>query len=359
MTGPTDPRAMTTIDQVIARAREVTDSGAYIWAASGAGQGVTLARNTLALNRLALVPRVLRNTEDVDISSSFAGVPLGIPVILAPVASLGLYDPGDALAASMAATRMSTSAVVSALTDTPWEDVAGTAPGRHFFGLYVFGDRTWTAEIVSRVEEAQFAGICVTVDTPVIGRRDRSLEEGFIWSYPAGGPSNFRQHGWDTSHRSRYTSADLEWLCRQTELPVIVKGVMTARDAVVSAECGVAGVYVSIHGGRQVDHSLSTIEVLGEVVEAVGNDVDVAVDGGFTRGAEVCKALALGARAVAIGRLQCWGLAAGGSAGLERVLEILSEEIAGTMANIGCRNVDEITPDHVRWSFPALPPEAG
>jgi len=359
MTGSTDPRDLATIDEVIALAREVIDPGAYTWAASGAGQGVTAARNAVALNSLALVPRVLRTTEPVDPTSSFVGVPLGIPVFLAPVAALGLYDPGDALTASIAATEMSTPVMVSALTGSTWEEVAATAPGCHLFQVYVFGDRTWMAEVLSRVEEAGYAGICVTVDTPVIGRRDRSLEERYVWSYPAGGPPNLLRHGWDTSHRSRYTWADLEWLCTQTELPVIVKGVMTAEDAITAVDCGVAGVYVSNHGGRQVDHSVSTIEVLAEVVEAVAANADVAVDGGFTRGAEVCKALALGARAVGIGRLQCWSLAVGGSAGLARVLEILSEEIVGTMANIGCQNVDEITPDRVRWSFPASPAAAG
>jgi isopentenyl diphosphate isomerase/L-lactate dehydrogenase-like FMN-dependent dehydrogenase len=136
---------------------------------------------------------------------------------------------------------------------------------------------------------------------------------------------------------------------------VIVKGVMTPDDALEAVECGVAGIYVSNHGGRMVDQSLSTIEVLAEIVEAVGGKVDVAVDSGFTRGAEVCKALALGAKAVGIGRLQCWGLAVGGAPGLVRVLEILRAEIETTMANIGCSITDEIRSEHVRWSFPAPP----
>jgi isopentenyl diphosphate isomerase/L-lactate dehydrogenase-like FMN-dependent dehydrogenase len=159
----------------------------------------------------------------------------------------------------------------------------------------------------------------------------------------------------DYSHRARHTWAELAWLCSQTELPVVVKGVMTPGDAIEAVECGAAGVYVSNHGGRVVDHGVSTIEVLAEVVEAVGNRAEVMVDGGFSRGAEVCKALALGARAVGIGRLQCWGLAVGGAAGLLRVLEILRDEIANTMANLGCATVADLTPAHVRWSIPAPP----
>jgi isopentenyl diphosphate isomerase/L-lactate dehydrogenase-like FMN-dependent dehydrogenase len=206
------------------------------------------------------------------------------------------------------------------------------------------------------VEKAGFAGICVTVDTPVIGRRDRSLESDFGWSVPPEGPPNLAKLGFDYSYRARFTWPDLQWLCEQTHLPVIIKGVMSPADALDAIRCGVAGIYVSNHGGRVVDHGLSTIEVLEEVVDAVAGEVDVAVDSGFSRGAEICKALALGARVVGIGRLQCWGLAVGGTAGLTRVLEILQSEISNTMANIGCRAVSDITTDHVRWSISAPPP---
>lgn len=346
-----DPDDFATIDEIIARARKVLDPAHHTWAAAGAGEGVTALRNTAALNRLALVPRVLRNVEGVDPSSSFVGVPLGFGVFLAPVAALALFDPADAVAAGTAAAGVGTGLMCSALTLCPWEEVAATAPGRQMFQLYVFGDRGWTTDVLARVHDAGYAAFCVTVDTPVIGRRDRSLEERYVWNYPDGGPPNFRDIGWDTSHRTRYSLGDLEWLCDTSELPVVAKGIMTADDATAAVEAGVAGIYVSNHGGRQVDHGISTIEVLSEIVDAVGDEVDVAIDGGFTRGAEICAALALGADAVGIGRLQCWGLAAGGTSGLTRVLEILREEITTTMANLGCRTVADLTPGHVRWSF--------
>lgn len=355
MTDPADLSDLKTIDQVIARAREVCEPGAQVWATAGAGEGVTVARNSLALNRLALVPRIMRDVSEVDTSSSFLGVPLALPVIPAPVGALAIYDQGDALAAAIAATGLGTSAMCSSLATSPWEEVAATAPGRHFFQLYVLGDRPWVGDVVARVEQAGFAGVCVTVDSPVIGRRDRSLEDGFLWSVPIEGSPNLVQHGVDYSYRPSFTWPDLQWLCELTDLPVAVKGVMTPSDALEAIACGAAGIYVSNHGGRMVDHSISTIEVLGEIVEAVAGAADVIVDSGFTRGAEVCKALALGAAAVGIGRLQCWGLAVGGAPGLARVLEILSDEIGSTMANIGCRALGEITPEHVRWSFPALP----
>jgi isopentenyl diphosphate isomerase/L-lactate dehydrogenase-like FMN-dependent dehydrogenase len=298
----------------------------------------------------------MRDVAAVDVSSSFVGIPISIPVVPAPVGALTLYDPGDALAAGLAATEVGTSAFCSTLSTSSWEEVAATAPGRHVFQLYVLGDRSWVGDILERVESAGFGAVCVTVDTPVIGRRDRSLEDGFIWGVPPEGPPNLVRHGMDYSHRARHTWADLAWLCSQTELPVVLKGVMTPGDAIEAVECGVSGIYVSNHGGRVIDHGVSTIEVLAEVVETVGNRAEVMVDSGFSRGAEVCKALALGAKAVGIGRLQCWGLAVGGPAGLLRVLEILRDEIANTMANLGCATVADLTPAHVRWSIPAPPP---
>jgi 4-hydroxymandelate oxidase len=217
------------------------------------------------------------------------------------------------------------------------------------------GDRTWMRAIADRAEQAGFAGICVTVDSPVIGRRDRSIESDFGWAVPAEGTDSLNRHGFDYSYRATFTWPDLAWLCAHTDLPVIVKGVMTAGDAIEAIDSGVAAIYVSNHGGRMVDQGLSTIEVLAEIVEAAGLEAEVAIDSGFTRGAEVCKALALGARAVGIGRLQCWGLAVGGALALGRALEILESEISSTMANIGCRSVADITPSHVRWSI-ASPP---
>ena len=354
MTDSADFDDLVTIDQVIARAREAIEPGPYEWGAAGAGQGVTTTRNSLALNRLALIPRVLRDVSSVNTTSSFVGVPLAIPVMLAPVAALGLYDPGDALAAAKAATRRGTSAFCAMLSGSAWESVASTAPGRHFFQIYPMGDQTWMGEIAEHAEQAGFAGICVTVDSPVIGRRDRSIESGFGW-VPTGGTDSLSRHGFDYAYRATFTWPDLAWLCAHTDLPVVVKGVMTAEDAMESVDCGVAAVYVSNHGGRMVDQGLSTIEILAEIVEAVGANAEVTIDSGFGRGADVCKALALGARAVGIGRLQCWGLALGGAAALTRVLEILEQEISTTMANIGCRSVADISPGHVRWSIPAPP----
>ena len=342
-----------TIDQVIARAREELDPGVFTWAASGAGVEVTVARNAWALQALALIPRLMIDVTTVDINTSFLGVPLQIPVMLAPVGALALYHADDAKASGLGAARAGTSIFCGILGDRPWEEVAATAPGRHFFQLYVLGDRAWLGKVTDRVEKAGFAGICLTADSPVIARRDSNIASGYEWNiYHGEGPANLRDIGYDPELKRRFTWTDLEWLAGATSLPLILKGVMSAADAVRAIDCGVQGIYVSNHGGRAVDHELSPMEVLAEIVDAVDGRAEVIVDSGFTRGAEVCKALALGAKAVAIGRLQCWALAIGGAGGVEKVLEILRQEMQLTMTNLGCRNIDDLTADMVRWSMP-------
>jgi glycolate oxidase len=348
-----------TIDQVIATAREILDPGVFTWAASGAGVEVTVARNSLALNALALIPRLMVDVANVEINTSFLGVPLEIPVLMAPIGALALYHPDDARASGEGAARAGTSIFCGILGDQPWEEVAFTAPGRHFFQMYVLGDREWLGRVVDRVEKSGFAGICLTADSPAIARRDGSLTANYDWNiYRGDGPANLRDIGYDPEFKRRFTWADLEWLRGATSLPLILKGVMSTPDALRAVDCGVKGIYVSNHGGRAVDHELSPMEVLAEIVDAVGGRAEVIVDSGFTRGAEVCKALALGAKAVAIGRLQCWALAIGGAAGVAKVLEILRQEIHLTMTNLGCRTVNELTPEMVRWSMPigARPP---
>lgn len=348
----TDPSELKSIDQLIALAVANTDPDLFGWAAAAAGEEVTLARNSIALNRLALLSRTMRSVGTVDTSTTLLGVPLSIPVVMAPVGALSLYHPDGAMGSARAAAHAGTSAFCGMLVSEPWEELAATAPGRQFFQLYVGGGEDWLAGIIERVERAGFAGLCVTVDTPMIGRRDRSLVSGFIWSNERfENPYNLVHHGGaDMSFRQNFGWDELDWICANTRIPVIVKGILHPADAARAVDGGAAAVYVSNHGGRVVDHSVSTIEMLAEIVEAVDGAAEVIVDSGFTRGPEVLKAIALGARAVGMGRMQCWGLAAGGQAGVAKLLEILHSEIEITMANLGCRTVADLSPDHVRWS---------
>ena len=348
----TELSSIVSIDQIVALAKERIDPGPHTWADAAAGQEITASRNTAALDSLALVPQLLTDVGAVDTSSSFLGVPLAMPVVLAPVGAASLYHQDGSMGATKAAAQAGIPAMVGMLVSEPWEDLAALAPNRNFFQLYVCGDRAWLAGILSRVAAADFAGIILTADTPVIGRRDRALTSGFRWTRNDEDPHNLAEHGFDMDYRKRVTWADFEWICATSTIPVVLKGVLSASDATRAVDAGAAGVYVSNHGGRALDHAVSTIEVLAEVVEAVGPSVDVVVDSGFTRGPDICKALALGAKAVGIGRLQCWGLGVGGEAGVTRVLQILREEIETTMANLGVASVADLRPHHVRWSTP-------
>lgn len=356
MPEPISLEEITTIDQVTERARGLLDMGKYLWAAAGAGQGVTVARNRVALDHLALQPRMMRDVSRIDTSTVVFGQPVRMPILVAPVGSTQLYAADSAIAAAAGAIKAGTFSFCATLTGARWEDAAATAPGRHMFQLYVMGDRGWLGEIADRVEAAKFAALCVTVDSTVLARRDELVNGKFDWRTEREGlPTNLVPHGRDDAYKYKFTWTELEYLVGRCKIPVLIKGIQHPEDAVRALECGVQGIYVSNHGGRSVDHGLSTIEVLPAVVEAVNGRCDVIVDGGFTRGADVIKALALGARAVAVGRMQCWGLTLGGANGLAHVLQIMRSELENTMALMGCRNVGEITEDCVRWSYPAPP----
>lgn len=343
---------LVSIDQIVALARERIDSGAYTWADAAAGQEVTASRNTRTLESLALVPQMLTDVGAVDMSSSFLGVPLSMPVLLAPVGAMSLYHEDGAMGAARAAAAARTSAICGMLVSEPWEDLASTSPRRQFFQLYVCGDRAWLEDVIARVEAAGFAGLVVTADTPVIGRRDRALTSGFRWTRDSEDPYNLAQHGFDMDFRKRVTWSDFEFICETATIPVALKGVLSASDAARAESSGAAGIYVSNHGGRALDHAVSTIEVLPDVVAAVGRNTDVVIDSGFMRGPDVCKAMALGAKAVGIGRLQCWAVGAGGQQGMIRTLEILREEIETSMSNMGVARTSDFNPEHVRWSSP-------
>lgn len=341
------PDGLRTIDEIIKRASASVDADVLQWATAGAGEGVTVTNNQEAIRALSLVPSVGRDVSDVDPSTALASVTMAMPVFLAPVGALGIYNAEDALGAARAAVVASTSIFCAMLTRSEWNAVANTAPGRHFFQLYACGDRDWIDGVVADAVDAGFGGICLTMDSAVLARRDLTIEAGYTWQSAPEQSPNLRARGWDPSFRAKYTWADLEWLCARSPLPVIAKGVMNPGDAIRAVECGAVAIYVSNHGGRMVDHAISSIEVLSEIVSAVPG-TDVVIDGGFTRGAEIVIALALGAKAVGIGRLQCFGLAAGGVDGLVTTLKILQQEIVDTMANIGCRSLADLAVGNVR-----------
>jgi isopentenyl diphosphate isomerase/L-lactate dehydrogenase-like FMN-dependent dehydrogenase len=342
-----------TINQVIQRARAILPAGAWDYARAGAGEEVTVRRNRSAWQRLAFAPSVLRDVSDVDTSTRVLGVDLAVPVMCSPVGSLTVFHPDGATAAAAGAASMGTVAVVGILSSPTFAEVQSASDGRNLFQIYASGDEVWLDAVVDRVTEAGARGLCVTVDSPVRARRDRLLEGSFDWRLEQEGvPPNLEGLGRDRNHQLRLTWRDLQRLRSRSDLPIAVKGIMGAADAERAVDVGMDAIYVSNHGGRELDHAPSTIEVLDEVVGAVDGRAEVVLDSGIRHGSDVCKAIALGARAVLIGRLQCWALAAGGAEGVAQVLRILRAEIADTMALVGVTRLDQLTRAHVRATGP-------
>lgn len=299
------------------------------------------------MDRWVFRPRILVDVRHRDLSVTFLGHRLAFPVMLGPLGSIEFFHPEGALPVARVAGRMGTIAFVSTMASPDLETVARGAQGPLVFQLYVRGDREWVATIVRRAEQAGYVGLCLTVDSAVYGRRERDLRHRFLPRERLNRP-NVGATMMDEEYQGGWTWDDLAWLRRTTRLPLILKGVLTPEDAVRAVEQGVEVVYVSNHGGRQLDHAPATVEVLGEIAAAVAGRAELLVDSGFVRGTDVVKGLALGARAVLVGKLQAWGLAADGESGLERALELLQQEISTTMALLGAPKVSELGPDCVR-----------
>ena len=324
--------------------------------AGGAEDERTLARNLEAFERFVLLPRVLVDVSRVDLATEILGARVGLPIALAPAAYHRLAHPDGELATARAAGRAGALMVVSTLATRSVEEIAASAGGPLWFQLYVFRDRSLSQRLIARAEEAGYRAICLTVDTPRLGQRERDVRSGFklprgvtIRNYEGLGEHLTR---WDSQgSMAAYASQQLnpaltweavEWLRTRTRLPVVLKGILRADDATRAVEAGASAVWVSNHGGRQLDGAEAGLLALPAVVEAVAGRAEVYVDGGFRRGSDALKALALGARAVMIGRPYLWGLAAGGERGVLRVLEILRAELELSMALAGCPTIGSI-----------------
>jgi 4-hydroxymandelate oxidase len=338
------PRAVT-VDDLEEAARRVLPRTVYDYYAGGAGDEWTLRENRRSFERWVLRPRVLTDVSSVDPSTTVLGRPLPMPVLVAPMALQRLAHPNGELATARAARAAGVTMVLSTVASATIEEVAATGVPR-WFQLYVHRDRDLTAELVKRAAEAGYEVLVVTVDAPMLGRRLRdernrfTLPPGIGLANLAGvplpedaGSGLFRYFA--SQLDPSVTWDDVAWLRSLSELPVVLKGILTAEDALRAAEAGVAGVVVSNHGGRQLDGVPAALDVLPEVVAAVGSRLEVLMDGGVRRGTDVLKALALGARAVLLGRPVLWGLATGGEEGVRRVLDLLRGELVEAMALAG------------------------
>lgn len=343
------------------------DPAVYDYFRSGAGAELTLARNRAAFAELALLPRVLVDVSEVDLATTALGTELAHPIVVAPTAFHRLADPEGEIATARGAAAAEAVFCLSSLSNTPLGEVAAAADARRWFQLYVFRDRGVTRDLVERAEAAGYGAIVLTVDAPILGRRERDVRNGFHLPPgieavnllasghrrvdPVAGDSGLSAYV-GTLIEPGLSWADLEWLRGITRLPVLIKGVVRADDAARAVEHGVAGVVVSNHGGRQLDSSPATAEVLPRVVDAVAGRAEVLVDGGVRRGTDVVKALAMGARAVLLGRPVLWGLTLGGQAGVARALELLRVELDEALALSGCKSPAEATRDLLSGGAP-------
>lgn len=326
--------------------------------ASGSWDEITLRDNRAAFDRYKLRPRMLVDVSQRDLSTQILGQSLQLPILIAPMAFQCLAHPEGEIATAKAAATLGSVMVLSTLATKSMEEVANVRNQTpQWFQLYVHRDRALTRALVERAYAAGFQALCLTVDAPVLGKREKDIHNQFV--LPPGmelaNLSTLKDleipYKVDESGLFAYfveqinpalTWADLEWLQSLSPLPVVVKGILRGDDAMRAVEHGAKAVIVSNHGGRQLDGAIASIDALSEVVEAVRDKVDVLVDGGIRRGTDVLKALALGAKAVLLGRPILWGLAVGGEVGVQHAIELLRDELDLAMALSGCANLQNI-----------------
>jgi len=338
------------------RARDKLPPGAFAFAAGGADDEITLADNIAAWQRLQLRPRMLRDVTAVDTSVSVLGARVAAPLLVAPTGRHRLFHPDGEAATARGAAAAGVPYVMATAATVSMEDVAAertSAP--QWFQLYLPPDRGVTEGLVDRAEAAGFSAVVLTVDQPVYGSSPRAARAPLEASPDIRAVNLPGQpvatHGYGAAHSGSVTHPatfdDLAWLVRRSPLPLLVKGVLRGDDALRCVELGAKGVIVSNHGGRHLDATIATADALPEIAAALGTKAEVYVDGGIRRGTDIVKALALGARAVLIGRPAVWGLALAGADGVRDVLAHLRGELVRTMALCGVAKVSEITRDLV------------
>ena len=336
---PAAQQTFLTLHEIIQKARQKLNHDHWDYIVGGTETETTLRRNRAALDALAFRPRVLRDVSQVSGTTTFLGRQLRLPIILAPVGSLELFAPEAGAAAARAAGEFGVAHMLSSVCEPGIEAVQRAAPDAlRLFQLYVHGDAAWVDEIAARAEATGNGAFCLTVDTAHYSRRERDLAKRNIRRHTVPG----------REHQPKLTWRDVDRLKSKLKVPLILKGIATADDAAMAIDLGVDMVYVSNHGGRQLDHGLGSMDVLPEVVEAVNKRATIIVDGGINRGSDIVKAIAAGADMVGLGRMQCFGLAADGSAGLVRVLELLEAEVNICLGLLGVNSLQELDGSYLR-----------
>jgi 4-hydroxymandelate oxidase len=322
--------------------------------AGGVADNLTLHENRAAFDRIKLLPRIFRNVSQISLETMIGGEKRPSPFLIAPAAMHKLGHPAGELATARAAASFGMPQILSTLSSVAVEEI--TAVGHPvWFQLYIFRDRGWSAEIVQRAVDAGCQALIVTVDVPVQGLRENLQRINFAIPTEIPLPNLNRPgvqqdatsllHLVNANFDPGLTWRDIAWLRNLTDLPLWVKGILRADDAQRAVQAGVDGIIVSNHGGRQLDTAVTPIEALPAIAQAVGDQIELILDGGIRRGTDVLKALALGATGVSLGRAPLWGLAVNGEAGVHHVLQIVHDELRNVMAQCGCTAVSDLTPD--------------
>ena len=327
-----------TLHEIVRHARENLDKDHWDYLVGGSDTESSLRRNRYGLDSWVFRPRILNDVAEVAVASEFLGTPMRIPVLLPPIGSVQVFEAGGGQSVAEAASEFGVLQILSSVCTPDFEAIAAAVPGPRIYQLYLMGDQAWMDDLIARAVDAGYTGFCLTADTQTYSRRERDIIKRF--TPPSGSQAGSREF----NYQGTMTWDTVEHIKNNFDIPLIVKGVNVAEDAARCVAAGVDVVYVSNHGGRQLDHTRACIDALPEVVEAVDGAVPVVVDGGFLRGADVVKGLCLGADAVGMGRLEGLAMAAGGKDALVRALRIIELEIKTTMALMGIDNLKDLKP---------------
>ncbi len=369
-------------------ARRLLPRGVFDYVDGAAEDELTMRRNAAAFRRVQFRPRVLRNVSDVDVSTTLLGKPLAYPLVLAPTGFTRMVEPQGELAVARAAARAEIPYTLSTMGTRSIEEVAAVSSGRKWFQVYVWRDRDLVKDMLDRAAAADYEAIVITVDVPVLGRRERDIRTGFTlpprlgidtiidgllhlgWTLnfmraepisfanifhmegvSSTSPVSLAQHV-NSQFDPRLSWDDIGWFRSNWQGPIVIKGIQTVEDARIAADVGVEAIALSNHGGRQMDGAPPPLELVAPVAEAVGDRVEIICDGGVRRGSDIAKAVALGARACMAGRPYLYGLAAGGERGVDFVLAMLRAGLKQTLALAGVTRIEELTPELVEWRTP-------
>jgi len=337
------------LHEIVAKARANLDQNNWDYIVGGTESETTLRRNRLALDSIALRPRVLRDVSKIDTSVQHFGRKLRLPVMLSPVGSLESFHAAGAASVVSAAKEFGVAHMLSSVCDPGLEGVAQCAPEAvRLFQLYVRGDADWVDDYVARAIEHGYAGFFLTVDTAIYSRRERDIAKRFV--------TTGRRRVSGRSHQAALDWNTVKRIKSKFKIALGIKGVATAEDAKIALDHGVDWIYVSNHGGRQLDHGRGSIDVLPEIVDAVAGRAKIMIDGAFNRGTDVVKAIAMGADLVGLGRMQCYGLAANGQGGVLRMLELLEDEVQRALGLLGVTKFSELDRSYLHAAPPVHPP---